>query len=627
MVRLAPLFLLALFSTSTPAMEGHVEHLSAFGPGPGPELTENGYRLLDENRTPGQSNAVAFDVGAEGAFEQVALRCQFRVLPGGEGGAFIFLNTAEYGRHGPAPFLKNWAEPSLRKTFAVGIDVHNPPTDDLYGPGGNFQGLPEREVSLHWDGREVVKRIAPVEFRGDFVDCEIAVRHVIGGAEITVRIAGGTVFDRYFLPGMLPYETRFAIGAGTRSEATTEFDVRNIEFTVAGSARPQRHPSHFELFNHVMIAGGGTSGETEASLPPSGWAFGRVILTLEIHDAGRAWDQWDRAGHFYVTDPAGIKRDIVPFITSFRTPCRWLVDVTPFRPWLAGETAFEITVETEGLEDQGFMMSAALDFYHGSPKLEPYRIEPLWNGTAAYKSAANHFSDFFPPRVIDIDETTRAARLFITATGHSPVGEFTPSRRTVIFVPAKMQAKTVEHRFENVLWKTDGYLNPNRPQFGTWKFPRAGWAPGDIVRPWWIDLTPFILPGSTAELRYEPEPYDFSGIPREERPTEDQVDQARQIVRAYLISYRAPTDMMAAPLLRVLNVLQDSNAEKAGIRAGDYLERYDGVRPDSIESLRKAIREAAEAGKKRVPAVIYRGGRRMEMILGPGLMGVLLEET
>ncbi len=55
-----------------------------------------------------------------------------------------------------------------------------------------------------------------------------------------------------------------------------------------------------------------------------------------------------------------------------------------------------------------------------------------------------------------------------------------------------------------MLWKTDCYLNPNRPQFGTWKFSRAGWAPGDVVRPWWIDLTPKLEPGEVATLDYQP---------------------------------------------------------------------------------------------------------------------------
>ncbi len=119
----------------------------------------------------------------------------------------MFLNTAEYGRSGPAPFIKNWVEPNLTETFAVGIDVHDPQSKEPFGRQGNYQGFPEREVSLHWDGREIVKRVAPAEFRGSFSECEISVQHVIGGAEITVRLAGEAVYERYFLAGMLPYDT------------------------------------------------------------------------------------------------------------------------------------------------------------------------------------------------------------------------------------------------------------------------------------------------------------------------------------------------------------------------------------------------------------------------------------
>ena len=35
----------------------------------------------------------------------------------------------------------------------------------------------------------------------------------------------------------------------------------------------------------------------------------------------------------------------------------------------------------------------------------------------------------------------------------------------------------------------DVYLNPNRPQFGTWKFSRAGWAPAG-PRPWTSSTSP-----------------------------------------------------------------------------------------------------------------------------------------
>jgi len=624
--RIIALLFCALMPSGLLAQVVPTAHPSAFGAGNGPLYTDGVYHLLEGSDTTGQSNAVAFEVVQEGTHEQVTLRFMLRVMEGGDGGAFVFLNTAEYGKRGPAPYVKSWTEPNLTGTFAVGIDVHNPPKEEPYGPWGNYQGLPEREVSLHWDGREIVKRVATMEFRGEFKEWEISVQHVIGGAEVTVRVSDETVYDRYFLAGMVPYESRLAIGAGTREDVTTEFDVQDIAFTMSEPAKPRRPPKHFKIFNHFMTGNLKTSYEKEVLLPPLHWAYGRIILTLEIHDAGPDWDEWDRNGYLYVTWQDGTKYDILPFITSFRTPCYWQVDVTHFRPWLAGKVKFVIATESDNYEKKGFMMSVSLDFYHGRPELEPYRVVPVWYGRAKYMSADNHFSDFFTPQTLSIDASTEAARLFITTTGHSQVGEFTSSRRTVVFAPVKGGDPAAEQRFEDTLWKTDNYLNPIRPQSGTWKYSRAGWAPGDIVRPWWIDLTPYIIPGETAELRYEPEPYDFSSVAEEIRPTEDQVNQAIHLVRAYLILYRTPTDLMPAPPLQVLRVEEESNASKASILPGDYLESYDGKRPNSIDDLRNAIKAAEEEGRAHIKVMIYRGSERMEKEIGPGRMGVLLEE-
>jgi len=340
------LFLYLLIPAAVIAWDNPSAHLTTFGTGTGPFHQDNVYHLLDGQDTYGQSNAVAFDVAREGAYENVTLRCSLRILAGGDGGSFVLLNTSEYGKRGPAPFVKSWAEPNLTKTFAVGIDVHNPPNNEPFGPWGNYLGMPEREISLHWDGREIVKRLAPVEFRGNFTELEIIVHHVIGGAEVTVRISGEALYDRFFVAGMLPYETRLAIGAGTRGDATTEFDIKNLLFSQNNPSRPQRPPKHVQVFNHIRIGNAAPSYEKEITLPPLGWAYGRLILTLQIHDSGADWEKWDQSGHLYIVDSNGDRHDIVQFITSFRTPCHWKVDVTHFRPWLAGKVKFGIETGT-----------------------------------------------------------------------------------------------------------------------------------------------------------------------------------------------------------------------------------------------------------------------------------------
>ena len=216
-----------------------------------------------------------------------------------------------------------------------------------------------------------------------------------------------------------------------------------------------------------------------------------------------------------------------------------------------------------------------------------------------------------------IGAETKAARVFTTTTGHSQVGEFTPSKRALTWDDSETR-----HRFENVLWKADCYLNPNRPQYGTWKYPRAGWAPGDVVWPWWVDLSDHVAPGQELVLRYEPEPYDFGDAPN--APSEQEIAKASHIVRSYLIEYRDPGQLVPAPVLLVTGVQDGSNAAKAGMKAGDWLAVYDGQRVDSIDDLRTALQAAAASGKETVKVIVFRGTEELELELAPGRMGVNL---
>jgi hypothetical protein len=607
-----------------------VPHLARYGAGDGPAAIEGGFRLLDAARTPGQSNAVGFDATTPGRFAVRTVTAKVRVEEGGDGGAFLFLDTKVHGTRGPAPFVPEWTAPSLAGAFAVGLDVHNPPSGETFTSWGNYEDRPQREVSLHWDGRELEKRVAPAEFRGVEADLAIEVRHVVGGAEVTVSVAGAKVYDRRFVAGLVPFEARLAVGAGTRADATTTFDVTGLRWTASEPAAPPRPPLHVEVFHHVRTDNRKTAYEAEADLPPAAWAFGRVLLTLDLHDAGDAWDEWDRNGEVSVFDDAGRKLGIVPFITSYRTPCHWVVDVTAFRPLLAGRRKFELAAGTNFYKGRGYLMSVALDFHSGTPERVAAEVVPLWVGTAHYRSAENHFRDFFEPRTVTVGADVVGARFLCTTTGHSQVGEFTPSKRSLVVEGApKVEAgaagtegASAVATFADTLWKTDCYLNPNRPQFGTWQFARAGWAPGDVVRPWDLDLTAQVRPGSAVTLRYVPAPYDFAGTAKP--PADAEVAQATHVVRAYLVLYRAPAGLVDAPTLRVTDVVADGNAARAGVKPGDYLSTYDGQPVATADELRAAVKAAQASAREDVSVVLYRGGDRLEVRLKPGLLGVHL---
>jgi hypothetical protein len=585
--------------------------LSRYGEGSGARFDQEVFHLLDGNAAKNQANTVGFDRRHEGAFDRVEFSCKLRVTEGAEGGYIALLDTKEYAASGPAPYLPMLEAPGFRNSFALGIDVSNPRNEDWFRGPGNFYGHPEREVSLHWNGREIVKRRAAKEFRGSgLVDWTVRLEFVSGGARITVRFSDCTIYDRYFISGMQPYEFRLAMGART-GKAETAFDVKEPNLTATCSSAPRPGPVSFNIFNYVQTTRAKGRHTAELDLPPKNWAFGRVVMKIRIHGGSR-WDEWDRCADVGVERSDGGALKLVRFITSYKTPCHWEVDVTDFRSLLAGRTRFFINAGTI-YEDKGFLMSVDLDFHPGRPERFARKVIPLWCGTVRYQSDADPFGGFYEDRTIEIGEETIAARLHLVHTGHSQVGEFTPASRTV---------KCNGSVFENVLWRDDCYLNPNRPQYGTWKFSRAGWAPGDVCHPWLIDVSSCLEPGKEALFQYVPQKYEFGE--GEPRPEPEALSAANHVVSSYLILYEDSAGLVDAPTVLILKVSPGTAATEAGLKNGDYLFSYDGIRLFSRDDVDRAKKRALAAGRKKVKLVVYRGSEKMEINFPTGQMGVSL---
>ena len=82
-----------------------------------------------------------------------------------------------------------------------------------------------------------------------------------------------------------------------------------------------------------------------------------------------------------------------------------------------------------------------------------------------------------------------------------PEGKFS-WRVAAEFMPIGRTLTVNGTSFRSQLWKTDNYLNPCRPQGGTWKYDRAGWAPGDVVAPWVVDASSKLSPGGELSIEY-----------------------------------------------------------------------------------------------------------------------------
>ncbi len=123
-------------------------------------------------------------------------------------------------------------------------------------------------------------------------------------------------------------------------------------------------------------------------------------------------------------------------------------------------------------------------------------MQTLWSGNAHFNKK-DHLKNFFAPRTVAVPDGAKRALVRICVSGHG-VMEFTELGRTL----------TVNgEEFRNQLWKTDCYLNPHRPQFGTWKFDRAGWQPGGIVEPWVVDIS-HVLAAGTLKIGYAPDTFE-----------------------------------------------------------------------------------------------------------------------
>ena len=481
--------------------------LSGFGEQPAPTIRDGALNLLHGRVS--QRNVVAFERAAQGTYARLQAGLKLRVKPGADGMGLAFLSTAEFSHTGPGPDIPQWEEPNLPGSFAVGLDIYNPPTKNRFDANGNVYDRPQREVSLHWDGLEVANRLSPVEFRdGQFHDLAVEVRFVIGGACVTLSIDTADVYRDAFIPHMRPYESRLCLGARS-GDVTTDLAVDDLRVEYSDPATHRTAPTRLRALDGVIIHAGNRSPTAEVELPDTQMQVARIILTLTLQAPPGGFDPWDRSAAVYAWGEDQQRYEILRYITPFGRGYTWKADVTDYQSLLRGKRKLGLHIDTwmgqaEPQMQKGWKVSVDLEYYTGTPAREAFRVCNLWSGRPEYGNPDKPMAQFFAPRHIELDAATTAAKLRLMVTGHgqSPntkgAGEFMPAGRTV----------TVnDRRYANRLWKTDCYLNPCRPQGGTWKFDRAGWAPGDVVSPWDIDISDAVRPGESCSVQYVPEDY------------------------------------------------------------------------------------------------------------------------
>lgn len=423
---------------------------------------------------------------------------------GADGAGLVFLDNSQFANKDYQRFGE-WDEPNIAHGFGVGFDTSNPPETDPFNKNGNINNEPEREVSLHYNVRELFNRRSETEFRAqsladDFTPVRVRLDWITGGANVSVWVRGNAVYDSVFVPGVSPSDLR--VGLGAKSEKADAFcDVRHFRLS-SGPAIPAPAPFvNVPAIQRQPITLTCAQAESSTRFPKSNGKYGRIIAHLTLSDVSPSIDPWDRLGKVYVYDDKGERFEIIRFISSYGRNMDWAIDVSDYRPLLMGKKRVQIECVTYSA---GWTASLSFDFYPGPASEYAYKVQNLWNGEVEIGNPTKPVTNFWKPLTIKRPKDADRVAIRITTTGHGGepntdnAAEFMPLGRTLTIGDTK---------YENLLWKTDVYLNPLRPQGGTWKYDRAGWAPGSVVDPWKTDVSPVIARGQSAPVNYTIAPY------------------------------------------------------------------------------------------------------------------------
>ncbi len=486
--------------------------LFQFGKKLGPEIKQEVLLLLQGYRGNHQNNVAVFENKTKNLYKKINLDFSFQIGYGAEGCGIALLNTNVFTNYDSLKSIK-WEDPRLKKSFSIGFDISDPPTSAIFDKYGNFYGRPEREISLNWNGMEIIKKLSPFEFRADpdkdsdFMKVNTEINYVPGGAYISLIIENHKIFDNYFIPTMKAYPCQLALGARS-SERTTNVYFDDINLKFSDKIRKNIEPIDVDLIKNQPVFVKTRDTHFKVNFPKMK-KIERVILTLKISHLPGGYDPWDEAGEIYIWKDS-TRFELCRFITAYNRGYTWKVDVTDFLPLFSGEKNIDLSVSTwmkdykDPQKQKGWDISAKLSFYKGNPKFVPFKIENIWNGNFEYGNQKDPMQNHLPEKIIDIPKGAKKAKLRIVVTGH---GMSPNSRIAAEFMPANRTVFINKHKYENLLWKTDNYLNSCRPQGGTWKFDRAGWAPGCVVIPWEIDIPEDVIEKKKMRLNYVPMAY------------------------------------------------------------------------------------------------------------------------
>ncbi|MFM7387454.1 MAG: peptide-N-glycosidase F-related protein, partial [Bacteroidota bacterium] len=181
-------------------------------------------------------------------------------------------------------------------------------------------------------------------------------------------------------------------------------------------------------------------------------------------------------------------------------------------------------------------------FIKGIPPRDVHARQPIWSDWRSYNYGQMASDAVLQNKPVVLSDTSAMFKVKTRMSGHGQVGNFACCE----WVPNDhgISVNGIPRFNWNIWQTTECGDNPNIGQGGTWPYAREGWCPGDRVKDFDFELTPFVQPGDTVTLDYT-----VNAVP----PGDPGQAGGNYIGAFDLISYSAPNFQNDAAIADVLN--------------------------------------------------------------------------
>ncbi|HEY0708562.1 MAG TPA: peptide-N-glycosidase F-related protein, partial [Polyangia bacterium] len=250
---------------------------------------------------------------------------------------------------------------------------------------------------------------------------------------------------------------------GSNADAAPERDAGgDVAAPVAGAPGPNATVAAF-AGTHVYFLGTNNNKRTidaNVTFPEMPLTYQRINLTLALRCPPMGGcDFWDRRGFLGLVRRDGEKEtvtEISRFMTPYRLPGRWTMDVTALRPMLSGAVTLRVFIDTwvgpGHAQGAGWLVDATFEFQGGVPARLPIAVIPLWDETQVdYGDPAKPLAVFAPTRTVTLPAGASSYEIRSFITGHGQGN----TENCAEFCPKNHGFKVGDMTFQRQVWRDD----------------------------------------------------------------------------------------------------------------------------------------------------------------------------